>query len=225
MSPHLGQSCMFTPQQLAAVAESISRLPPQPRGSVPVQQQEVLAQGRWEEERQHSREQEQELPRSSQADSAGAPQLSGFTVYTNGLQEPGDDESDGPEVEQGEVAQVARQQPSAPPSPLNSQGSGVAWRSISSAALSSRSTGSVAAEDEAAAAAGRGAHRQPHGSQAGSRGSSRHRSEHQAAEPADQQQGHRRLQRGQHLPQLVLPDLDGSQVCAGVCCLHLIALI
>lgn len=280
---------MFSQQQLAAVAASISRLPRQsqagPLVHAPQQPQEqrrrtseggharsresgVEAERQREQLawRQQDQEQQAQLVRDAQrherrrsqqearesgrgqaaearrqecqpqvaAEGQQGPRLSGFTVYTNGLQSP---EFGG--ADEGEVAhspppkQPAPQSPSSSSGGLDSQGSGVAWRSISSAALSSRSEGS--AGEEHAAQLGQkervqrhsAARRQSQGSGAGSRGSPhQHRRQRGStglleagapppAGPDDWVQhggSHKLQQRAQHLPKLVLPGLDASQV-------------
>ena len=151
-------------------------------------------------------------------------QLSGFTVYTNSMQSEGEEGAGaGASADDGEVAHQPRARrshaglrhsASAPASAgeRDSQGSGVQWRSISSAALSSRSRSSepgAAAADHADTAA---AHPQQRGSRASSqhqqRASLRCSLDAAAASEADD----RLQQHARQLSKLVLPGLDASQL-------------
>lgn len=178
--------------------------------------------------RQSSRERGGRAPPQGeeQAERAGrasldADQLSGFTVYTNEL------EAAGPGgVDEGEVA---RPEPPVERRLRDSHGSGVEWRSMSSAALSSRSARSERVEDAVVAGAGQGPpqeQRRSHNSLRGSRGSlQQQRVPEQAASAArgagqqqqqqqlePQQRGVKIRQHARQLSRLVLPDLDASQV-------------
>ncbi|KAL4451964.1 hypothetical protein ABPG75_007626 [Micractinium tetrahymenae] len=163
---------------------------------------------------------EQRAERAGRA-SLDADQLSGFTVYTNELEAAN--------LEGLDEGEVARPEPPADRRLRESHGSGVEWRSISSAALSSRSARSEQAE-EAAAAGAEHAHQQQaarrlHNSVRGSRGSSQQqRAQEQAVAAAGgagqqqqqqeqgQQQGPKLRQHARQLSRLVLPDLDASQL-------------
>lgn len=191
-------------------AEAERRVRQQRRGSRPA--------SLWSSRKPGSREPAQD----GQAERAGraspdADQLSGFTVYTNELEA-----ADAREVDEGEVAQP---EPPAERRLRDSHGSGVEWRSISSAALSSRSARSEKAEEAAAAGAGQAfsreqqAARRSHNSLRGSRGSLQQQRVHEQAaaaarageQPEPQQQGAKIRQHARQLSRLVLPDLDASQ--------------
>lgn len=141
--------------------------------------------------------------------SLDADQLSGFTVYTNELEA-----AEG--VNDGEVVQP---EPHVERRLRDSHGSGVEWRSISSAALSSRSE---QAEDaamvgpEQAVPRDQQAVRRSHNSLRGSHGRMQQQVHDQACGAEQQQlepqQGAKLRQHARQLSRLVLPDLDSSQV-------------
>ncbi len=191
-------------------AEAERRVRQQRRGSRPASLRSSREPG--------SREpaQDGQVERAGRA-SPDADQLSGFTVYTNELEA-----ADARAVDEGEVAQP---EPPAERRLRDSHGSGVEWRSISSAALSSRSARSEKAEEAAAAGAGQAfsreqqAARRSHNSLRGSCGSLQQRRVHEQAaaaarageQPEPQQQGAKIRQHARQLSRLVLPDLDASQ--------------
>lgn len=165
-----------------------------------------------------------EAGRASGAANSEGQQLSGFTVYTNGLQTTEFVDSGDGEVAQQRPQRVSqpalRHSASAPASAaggdLDSQGSGVQWRSISTAALSSHCRGSELGAGEEVAMV----------QQRGSRASSQQRREHQqrssleqlAADGWEDQQAAaaaeagRLQQHARQLSKLVLPGLDASQL-------------
>jgi hypothetical protein len=233
MTP-LPRQSIFSQQQLAAVAASLSKLPRQSQAGLPYQQQWRAAEAakaleakqhrhrtsleQQEAEQQHQRERQERRHSGSRRESRHAsrereldaapaaaaglrgsldqgPQLSGFTVYTNGLQSPEFAEADDgkvtrserplPPAQQQQRPQRRSSEAAAPAEPAvderDSAGSGVQWRSISSAALSSRSQGQ----------------------------------EHEQQQQV--QGGHptKLRQHARHLSQLMLPALDASQVGGG----------
>jgi hypothetical protein len=247
-APH--QSCVFSQQQLAAVAASISKLPRQSQaGPLTLDPPPVEGHQHGFDTAATQADQQRERPRARRASRRGSPaqeqgggpllpagdpvgegaQLSGFTVYTNSLQQEGGRQG---RVDDGEVAQAPAQPRAAAPSPgrqLQSQGSGVAWRSISSAALSSRSAGSAGEEGagperqhhvqrEKGRAGHHGLPQGAHGAHRAARHPPPQRGslENDVPQPASPQDwqglGSKLQQRGQQLPRLVLPGTDASQV-------------
>ncbi len=155
--------------------------------------------------------------------------LSGFTVYTNSLQAA--DKSGPGDADAGEVAQppcgshAARHSASAPASVVggerDSHGSGVQWRSISSAALSTRSLGSLDGQEGEAEGHERG-RQAGRASLPGSRAGSQARQQLGSLEAAaqavaagaswEQEQAGRLQAYAKQLSQLMLPGVDASQV-------------
>lgn len=155
--------------------------------------------------------------------------LPGFTVYTNSLQAA--DECGAGAADAGEVAQpprgshAARHSASAPASVVggerDSHGSGVQWRSISSAALSTRSLGSLDGQEGEAEGHERG-RQSGRASLPGSRAGSQVRQQLGSLEAAaqavaagaswEQEQAGRLQAYAKQLSQLMLPGVDASQV-------------
>lgn len=178
---------------------------------------------------------QREAVAAAQARRSAEQGLSGFTVYTNSLQAADEDGSG--DADAGEVVQppraghAARHSASAPASVVggerDSQGSGVQWRSISSAALSTRSLESLEAheqeaEQEAEEEAWQRGRRAGRASQPGSRAGSQVRQQLGSLEAAaqavaaggswEQQQAGRLQAYAQQLSKLMLPGMDASQV-------------
>lgn len=157
--------------------------------------------------------------------------LSGFTVYTNSLQaaeEYGAGDADAGEVAQPPRGSLAARHPASAPASVaggerDSQGSGVQWRSISSAALSTHSLGSLEAEGHEEEDEVRQRGRQSgRASQPGSRAGSQVRQQLDSLEAAaqaaaagaswEQDQAGRLQTYAKQLSKLMLPGLDASQV-------------
>lgn len=174
---------------------------------------------------------QREAVAAAQARRSAEQGLSGFTVYTNSLQAADEDGSG--DADAGEVVQpppaghAARHSASAPASVVggerDSQGSRVQWRSISSAALSTRSLESLEAhEQEAEEEAWQRGRQAGRASQPGSRAGSQVRQQLGSLEAAaqavaaggswEQQQAGRLQAYAQQLSKLMLPGMDASQV-------------
>lgn len=176
-----------------------------------------------------SREQRQASGDGQSGAGSRGQQLSGFTVYTNSLQSEGGGAGDDHEVAHhpARASQpTLRHSASAPASggDRDSQGSGVQWRSISSAALSSRSHGSEPGAGDGADADTAAVH-----SQRASRAGARHQQQERASlrrsldaeaaaggwgvdDEGEDDVADRLQQHARQLSKLVLPGLDASQL-------------
>jgi hypothetical protein len=272
-TPAPQQSRMFSKQQLALVAASISRLPRQSQQGTLMQslpgsdqqqrashgshagqaQLEQLEQAAWQQQEPEQLKQRRNRRRSKRASddslepamqaearpqgrqAVGSSQrLSGFTVYTNDLRSSAVTAHDQRDVAAQPGQQAA--EPGSPASRLDSQGSGITWRSISSAAMSRREEGSGAEEGgdavqqqrrrqhnghkQAAAGPAVPSRQQSVDSRDGSKASShqlrgsRGSLEAGMAPPPDAENwaGNKLLHRAHQLPKLMVPGLDSSQV-------------